>query len=96
MPHFLKSMNIKVKITAVAFISILLSVGLSSFSIYLYVNPILSRQIVRDNQTIVEKIAQQVSYLSEDIVNYAKGIVVNDQLQLLLKKCLPRRTTTIL
>lgn len=86
MPHFLKSMNIKSKITAVAFISILLSVGLSSFSIYLYVNPILSRQIVRDNQAIVEKIAQQVSYLSEDVVNYAKGIVVNDQLQLLLKK----------
>jgi len=82
----MKSMRIKSKITAVAFISILLSVGLSGFSIYLYVNPILSRQIVRDNQTIVAKIAQQVSYQLEDIVNYAKGIVVNDQLQLLLKK----------
>lgn len=86
MPGFMKSMRIKSRITAVAFFSILLSVGLSGFSIYLYVNPILSRQIVRDNQTIVAKIAQQISYQLEDVVNYAKGIVVNDQLQLLLKK----------
>ncbi|TDF98036.1 sensor histidine kinase [Paenibacillus piri] len=86
MPVLLKSMRIKTKITAVAFISILLSVGLSGFSIYLYVNPILSKQIVRDNQAIVAKIAQQISYQIEDAVNYARGIVVNDQLQLLLKK----------
>jgi two-component system sensor histidine kinase YesM len=85
MPFF-KYRKIKTKIIAIAIISIFLSVGLSSFSIYLYVNPILSRQIVRDNQTIVVKIAQQVSYLMEDIVNYAKGIVVSDQIQTLLKK----------
>ncbi|WP_207952860.1 sensor histidine kinase [Paenibacillus agricola] len=49
-------------------------------------NPILSKQIVKDNQTIVVKISQQVSYLMEDTVNYAKGIVVSDQVQTLLKK----------
>ncbi|TBL80118.1 sensor histidine kinase [Paenibacillus thalictri] len=86
MSRALRPVRIKAKITAVAFFAILLSVGLSSFSIYLYVNPILSRQIVRDNQAIVLKISQQTAYLMEDVVNYAKGIVINDQVQTTLKK----------
>ncbi|MBW7456548.1 sensor histidine kinase [Paenibacillus sepulcri] len=79
-------MRIKTKIVTLTFLAILLSVGLMGVSMYIYVNPILSRQTIRDNQTIVGKITQQVSYTLEDTVTYAKGIIVNDQLQALLKK----------
>jgi|HigsolmetaGSP12D_1036236.scaffolds.fasta_scaffold00567_5 sensor histidine kinase YesM len=79
-------MRIKTKIVALAFFAILLSVGLMGASMYMYVNPILSRQTVRDNQEIVEKATQQLSFALDDTVTYAKGIIVNDQLQELLKR----------
>ncbi|WP_274650260.1 sensor histidine kinase [Paenibacillus humicola] len=79
-------MRIKTKIVTLVFLAVTLSVVLMAVSMYLFVNPILSRQTIRDNQAIVEKIAQQISYTLDDTITYAKGIIVNDQLQTLLKR----------
>jgi two-component system sensor histidine kinase YesM len=82
---WLRSMKIKTKILAVAFIAIFLSICIISTSNYIYVHSIFREQIVTDNRTIVSKVTQQVSYSMEDIERYAQGIALNDQVQLFLR-----------
>lgn len=65
---------------------VLFSVSISGFAIYLYVNNILSQQILKDNSAIVTKLTQQLSYYLDDIKKYSLNIILNDQVQDYLKQ----------
>lgn len=78
--------RIKVKITLTTMVVVLLALCTSSFSIYLYIHNIISKQIIRDNTAVVSRLAQQVSYHIEDVMKYSRNIILNDWVQYYLKQ----------
>jgi len=82
----LKISHIRTKIVLAALVLVLFSVLASGFAIYIYVNNILSTQIVKDNNAIVTKLSEQLSYYLDDIKKYCLNIILNDQVQDYLKQ----------
>lgn len=61
--------------------SIVLSIGLCSAAIYLYLEPMLKRSIISGNEAMVQKMLQQVSGSLEDISRYATSISFDEQIK---------------
>lgn len=76
-----KRPGIFIKMLNVAICAIVLSVGLCSAAIYLYLEPIIKQSIITGNQEVAVKMLQHVANSLEEMESYATNISFDDTVQ---------------
>jgi two-component system sensor histidine kinase YesM len=78
--------QVKIKFILLMLAVVVFSLAISSYAIYVYINNILSKQLLKDNSALVNKMNEQLAYTMEDIRSYCMNIITDDQVQFHMRK----------